>query len=95
MLLHPAASKCLPMITENFEIRVKGRLGRRALSSLDDFVAESEPAETVLRGTVEDQSALHGLLDQIQDLGLELIEVRRIDDRVEGGDVRAPSGAHT
>lgn len=91
MLRHPGSSHCLPMMSENFEIRVRGRLGRQALSALDDFVAEAEPAETVLRGTIEDQSALHGLLDQIQGLGLELVEVRRIDDHVEAvGGARAP-----
>jgi hypothetical protein len=36
------------------------------------------PAETVLHGPVEDQAGLHGLLDRIQSLGLELIEVRRL-----------------
>lgn len=91
MPCHPSPSHCLRVISENYEIRVRGRLGKRALSSLDDFVAEAEPAETVLRGTVEDQSALHGLLDQIQGLGLELVEVRRIDDRAEAvGGMRAP-----
>jgi hypothetical protein len=84
------------MVSENYEIRVRGRLGKRALSSLDDFVAEAEPAETVLRGTVEDQSALHGLLDQIQGLGLELVEVRRLGDGTEAVGVTRPgAGART
>jgi hypothetical protein len=34
--------------------------------------------ETVLHGPVQDQSSLHGLLDQIQSLGLELVEIRRL-----------------
>jgi hypothetical protein len=84
------------MVSENYEIRVRGRLGKRALSSLDDFVAEAEPAETVLRGTVVDQSALHGLLDQIQGLGLELVEVRRLRDGAEAVGVTRPgAGART
>ncbi|HTU96398.1 MAG TPA: hypothetical protein VMF14_11200 [Solirubrobacteraceae bacterium] len=37
-----------------------------------------QPAETVLRGTVTDQAQLHGLLERIQLLGLELIEIRRV-----------------
>jgi hypothetical protein len=34
--------------------------------------------ETVLHGPVQDQSSLHGLLDRIQALGLELVEIRRL-----------------
>jgi hypothetical protein len=37
------------------------------------------PAETIMRGELRDQSELHGVLDQIQLLGLELIEVRQLD----------------
>jgi hypothetical protein len=33
-----------------------------------------------MRGELRDQSELHGVLDQIQSLGLELIEVRRLED---------------
>ncbi len=33
-----------------------------------------------MRGELRDQSELHGLLDQIQSLGLELIEVRKLED---------------
>ena len=40
--------------------------------------ADVAPAETVLHGPVTDQAGLHGLLDRIQSLGLELIEVRRL-----------------
>ena len=47
---------------------------------------EVEPVETVLRGPVQDQSALHGILGQIESLGLELVEVRR----VEGGSRSEP-----
>ena len=34
--------------------------------------------ETVLHGDIADQAALHGVIDRIQALGLELIEVRRL-----------------
>jgi hypothetical protein len=34
----------------------------------------------VLHGPVQDQSSLHGLLDRIQSLGLELVEIRRLPD---------------
>jgi hypothetical protein len=39
--------------------------------------AESAGDDTVLIGPVQDQSALFGVLAQIEALGLELIDVRR------------------
>ena len=54
---------------------------RRSPPGSQGFDVEVEPAETVLRGPVQDQSALHGILGQIESLGLELVEVRRVDDR--------------
>jgi hypothetical protein len=40
--------------------------------------ADVATTETVLHGPVADQTGLHGLLDRIQSLGLELVEVRRL-----------------
>ena len=34
--------------------------------------------DTVLAGALPDQAALHGVLAEIEDLGLELLEVRRL-----------------
>jgi hypothetical protein len=48
------------------------------LSTLEGMAADLAPTETVLHGPVVDQVGLHGLLDRIQSLGLELIEVRRL-----------------
>src|SRR5215467_1522650 len=62
----------------HYEIRIKGRLSPSLLSSFDGLAAEVEPVETVLVGDVEDQAALHGLLNRVQALGLELMEVRRV-----------------
>jgi hypothetical protein len=61
-----------------YEIRVRGRVSEAALSSFEGMDAEEAPAETILHGPVTDQAGLHGLLDRIQSLGLELIEVRRL-----------------
>ena len=67
------------MAPTGYEIRVKGRLSDTVTSTFEDFTASVKPAETTLRGEVRDQSELHGLLDQLQTLGLELIEVKRLD----------------
>jgi hypothetical protein len=63
----------------DYEIRIKGRLSDSVCGAFEDFTAAVKPAETIMRGELRDQSELHGLLEQIQALGLELIEVRRID----------------
>jgi hypothetical protein len=49
-----------------------------ALAAFEGMDADVATTETVLHGPVEDQTGLHGLLDRIQSLGLELVEVRRL-----------------
>jgi len=59
-----------------YEIRVVGKLGAAAEEAFADFEVETEPTATVLIGEL-DQAALHGLLDRVRALGLELIDIRR------------------
>ena len=66
------------MQSTRYEFRIRGRLGEPLLSSFGGFDAEFQPPETVLRGAVVDQAALHGVLEQIEALGLELVEVRQV-----------------
>jgi hypothetical protein len=64
-----------------FTIRIKGRLGPTALSAFPSMVSELKDGETVLTGLLQDRSALFGAIGQIEALGLELIELRRIQAR--------------
>jgi hypothetical protein len=61
----------------NYEIRVRGRVGEHLAESLG-LHAEVEPVETVLRGAVDQQDGLREILDQLQEMGLELLEIRRL-----------------
>jgi hypothetical protein len=61
-----------------YEIRIRGRLSETMQTAFEEFEVTTEPVETVLHGQVLDQAALHGLLDRIAALGLELVEVRRV-----------------
>ncbi len=61
-----------------YTIRIKGRLGATALSAFPTMVSELEGSETVLTGSLKDQSAVFGVLAQIEALGLELVELRQI-----------------
>ena len=61
-----------------YQIRVRGRLSAAALDRFDELDAHVTTEETVLEGPVGDQAALHGILDRVRALGLELLEVRRL-----------------
>lgn len=62
----------------HYEIRVTGSVPTSVLEEIGDVQVFEQPVESILRGAVEDQAALHRMIDRIQGLGLELIEVRRI-----------------
>jgi hypothetical protein len=67
----------------SYEIRVRGHLGTTMLRAFPALRAETQGGDTLLRGAVTDQAALHGLLAQIEALGLELLELRRLPPRAE------------
>ena len=64
--------------TTQYEIRIGGVLSERLLSAFPEMRARTRHHETVLSGSLADQSALHGVLARIEAFGLELIEVRRL-----------------
>jgi hypothetical protein len=73
-----------------YQVRVSGVIPDEMLAELRDLTVSVEPPETVLHGTLPDQSAVVGLISRIHGLGLRLIEVRRLP---EDGDPGAPPGA--
>lgn len=60
-----------------YEIRIRGLLGATLLGAFPGLHARPHGTETVLTGALPDQAALYGVLDQIEALGLELVELRR------------------
>jgi uncharacterized protein YqgV (UPF0045/DUF77 family) len=64
-----------------YEIRLKGRLTRPLAAEFEQQQLKTAvaPVETLVEGPLDD-AALHGLLRRIEALGLELVEVRRVDD---------------
>ncbi len=69
-----------PLSGLEYEISVSGELPASVLDEVEDFVVEVVPVRTVMRGTVADQAALHGIINRLQSLGLDLLEVRRIGE---------------
>lgn len=67
-----------------YEVLVAGSVAAEVLDALIETHPDLE-LQTVLRGTVRDQSDLQGLLRTLHGLGLELVELRQLepDDPLE------------
>ena len=64
---------------DRYAIRVKGHLADRWAAWFDGMTLTRRPdGTTVLDGPVADQSALHGLLRKVSDLGLPLVSLTPI-----------------
>lgn len=66
------------MTAQRYEIRVRGQLGETLLGAFPSLEATVQQDDTLLSGVLPDRAALHGVLAQIESLGLELLEVRSI-----------------
>jgi hypothetical protein len=71
------ARKLRGMHTTHYEVIVRGCLGPALISAFDGLTPITTAASTSLRGEL-DQAALHGVLERIEALGLELLDVRRV-----------------
>jgi hypothetical protein len=70
----------------DYEFRVTGAVPEDTLIEIEGIhvtaVIRSPPpgrAQTVMRGPVPDQAALHGIMNRLYSIGLDIIEVRRLD----------------
>jgi ABC-2 type transport system ATP-binding protein len=66
------------LLSTQYQIRVRGQLGSQWSEWFDGLtVLPAGGDETILRGTIVDQAALHGLIGKVRDLGLPLLAVSR------------------
>jgi hypothetical protein len=59
----------------SYQIVVRGELSQRFSTAFEGMALEAEDGQTTITGPVVDQAHLHGLLDRVRDLGLELVSV--------------------
>jgi hypothetical protein len=72
-----------------YMIRINGHLGATMLSAFPALALQWDGGHTVLTGLL-DQSALYGVLAEIEALGLDLLEIRKLTPK-PGSDSRARS----
>ncbi len=64
-----------------YELVLRGELGDRFGLLFEGMRLERVRGDTVLTGPVLDQAHLHGLLERIQELGIELVSLNPLDVR--------------
>ena len=64
--------------SHRYRICVRGRLGETICSAFPALQAQASGGDTVLTGPLPDRAALYGVLAQLEALGLDLLEVRRL-----------------
>ena len=68
-----ATGGCEP---RRYEIRVRGPIGPTIMQAFPTLTASRSGQDTLLTGSIPDQSALYGVIHQLEALGLQLLEIR-------------------
>lgn len=66
------------MAAVEFEIRVAGPVPASVLEEPENIEVVTEAVDTVLRGPVQDQAALVGIINRLQSWGIELRGIRQL-----------------
>jgi hypothetical protein len=67
------------MTIRTYEITFAGQAVPAVVDAFEDFEVTVEKTSTTLRGELVDQAALHGVIDRVGALGLELLQVRAVE----------------
>jgi hypothetical protein len=60
---------------QRYEIRVRGPIGPTMMQAFPTLAAARRSQDTLLTGSLPDQSALYGVIHELEALGLELLEI--------------------
>lgn len=63
-----------------YEFRVEGRLTPEARTAISDMRVTEIAPETVIDGDVVDESHLHGIIVQLQALGITVVSARPVPE---------------
>jgi len=68
-----------------YRIVVAGELSDRFTPAFDGMAMQCTGGQTAITGMVVDQSHLHGLLDRVGELGLDLVSVNPVGPQLRPG----------
>lgn len=73
-----------------YQIRLKGHLGLQWTEWFEGMTITLEDnGDTLITGPVADQSALHGLLKKIRDIGMNLLSIMSVEsDQIDESDIK-------
>ncbi len=78
----------MPSRATRYEIRVERQLGSGMAALFPEFTLSDEDGNTVMRGVLPDQAAVHGVLARIRDLGLTLLSLKRMEEQGTPPDIQ-------
>ncbi len=61
-----------------YVIRVVGHLSDGLLTAFPSLAASNQPVQTVLYGSLADQGALTGVLNHLDEMGVEMLEITQV-----------------
>jgi hypothetical protein len=77
---------------QRYEIRVRGSLGPTMMQAFPTLAASRSGRDTLLSGSLSDQSALYGVIHELEALGLQLLEIRPLPAGDAGRPARSTRG---
>ncbi len=63
-----------------YELVIRGEVGDRFALLFEGMRLRRHHGTTVITGVVRDQAQLHGLIERVQELGLELVSVNPLEE---------------
>ena len=62
-----------------YQVVVRGSFGEHFARTFEQIELDVRAGESSLTGTFADQAQLHGLLDRLRDLGIQLVSVNPLE----------------
>jgi hypothetical protein len=78
MTRRAAGRKLRRVETTRYRIVVRGRLTPAFGAAFEGVTLETLPGATALEGDFADQAELHGILERLRNLGIELVSVNEV-----------------